>query len=173
MLFSWARVSAVCGLRVRDYESSGRKTHLFLGEKGGKEHSMPAHHKLEEYLDAYIEAAGGFDDFPEEPRQGRKKPRSPLFRTTRGRSGELTNRRLSRVDAWRMIRRRAKDTGLRIPIGNHTFRATGITNYMTNGGDLKTAQEMANHASTKTTSVYDHSGDDVTLDEIERINIGS
>ncbi|NOZ40055.1 MAG: hypothetical protein GXP24_07505 [Planctomycetes bacterium] len=38
---------------------------------------MPARHKLEEYLDAYIEAAGEFDEFPDELKVGRKKPKRP------------------------------------------------------------------------------------------------
>ena len=177
MTFSFARIGAAISMNIDDYYRNGRKWFIRLHGKSGKAHTMPAHHKLEEYLGAYIEAAGGFNDFPEEPQQARGKPSRPLFRSSRGRSGELTNRRMSRVDAWRMIRRRANKAGLRITIGNHTFRATGITNYMVNGGDLKKARDMANHASTKTTSVYDHSGDDITLneitlDEIERINIG-
>ena len=173
MTFSFARVEAAVQMNIEDYYQVGKKWIINLHEKGGKQHDMPAHHKLEEHLDAYIEAAGGFDEFPEEPKQGRRKPQRPLFRTTRGRSGILTNRRMHRVDAWRMIKRRAADAGIRLAIGNHTFRATGITSYMTNGGDLKKARDMANHASTKTTSVYDHSGDDITLDEVERITIGS
>jgi len=61
----------------------------------------------------------------------------PLFRTTRGRTGLLTNRRKHRVDAWRTVRRRAAEAGIRMTVANHTLRATGITNYMINGGDLK------------------------------------
>jgi len=172
MTFSFARVEAAVSMNIEDYYQNGKKWFIRLHEKGGKDHTMPAHHKLEECLDAYIEAAGGFDAFPEEPKEGRKKSLRPLFRTTRGRSGQLTHRRMHRVDAWRMVRRRAADAGIRMAIGNHTFRATGITNYMTNGGDLKYAKEMANHASEKTTGMYDHSDDDITLDEVERITIG-
>ena len=100
MLFTWARVSAVCGLRVRHYESSGRKTHLFLGEKGGKEHRVLLHHKAEEFLDAYIAAAGIEDD-----REGF------LFRSV-NRSRELTERGLHRSDVLSMVKRRAKKAGL-------------------------------------------------------------
>ncbi|MEM8944770.1 MAG: tyrosine-type recombinase/integrase [Planctomycetota bacterium] len=173
MTFSFARISAAVAMNIDDYYQVGKKWKINLHEKGGKQHDMPAHHKLEEYLDTYIEAAGGFEAFPEEPKQGKKKPKRPLFRTTRGRSGELTNRRMSRHDAWYMIKRRAAAAGLRLAISNHSFRATGITNYMDKGGDLKKARDMANHASTKTTAIYDHSGDDITLDEVERITIGS
>jgi integrase len=70
-----------------------------------------------------------------------------------------------------MIRRRARDAGIRTPIGCHTFRATGITNYLENGGTLGKAQFMAAHESARTTGLYDRRGDEVTLDEVERISI--
>ena len=52
---------------------------------------------------------------------------------------------MNQADAWRMIRRRAFAAGIHAPIGNHTFRATGITAYLANGGVLEHAQEMAAH----------------------------
>ena len=59
----------------------------------------------------------------------------------------------------------------RTQIGNHTFRATGITEYLRNGGKLEIAQRMANHESARTTGLYDRREDDVSLDEVERILI--
>lgn len=70
-----------------------------------------------------------------------------------------------------MIRRRAEEAGIKTKIGNHTFRATGITAYLKNGGRLEVAQQMANHESARTTGLYDRRGDDVSLDEVERIGI--
>jgi integrase/recombinase XerC len=70
-----------------------------------------------------------------------------------------------------MIRRRAASAGIETKIGNHTFRATGITAYLKNGGTLEKAAAMANHASTRTTQLYDRTGDKITLDEVERIAI--
>ena len=70
-----------------------------------------------------------------------------------------------------MIRRRAKAAGIKTKIGNHTFRATGLTAYLKNGGKLETAQHMAGHESPRTTSLYDRRSDDVSLDEVERIGI--
>ena len=70
-----------------------------------------------------------------------------------------------------MIRRRAAAAGIRNFIGNHTFRATGITAYLKNGGTLEQAAAMANHASTRTTQLYDRRRDELTLDEVERIFI--
>ena len=57
--------------------------------------------------------------------------------------------------------------GIATKIGNHTFRATGITAYLKNGGTLENAAAMANHASTRTTQLYDRRSDQVSLDEIE------
>ena len=54
-----------------------------------------------------------------------------------------------------MIRRRAAAADIQTKIGNHTFRATGITAYLKNGGTLEKATAMANHASTRTTQLYD------------------
>jgi integrase len=127
---------------------------------GGKRHEMPAHHNLEAYLDAYIEAAG--------IRDGGK---TPLFRSAIGRTGTLTTKAMNRVDAWRMIQRRAADLGTRSRIGCHTFRATGITAYLEAGGTLENAQAMAAHESPRTTKLYDRTDDAITLDEVERITI--
>ena len=74
-----------------------------------------------------------------------------------------------RIDAYRMVKRRARAAGILSPIGCHTFRATGITQYLLNGGSLEKAQLMAAHASPRTTKLYDRTQDEVTLDEVERI----
>ncbi|WP_284314538.1 tyrosine-type recombinase/integrase [Labrys miyagiensis] len=70
-----------------------------------------------------------------------------------------------------MIRRRAEAAAIGTKIGNHTFRATGITAYLKNGGTLEKAAVMANHASTRTTQLYDRRQDEVSLDEVERVLI--
>jgi integrase len=70
-----------------------------------------------------------------------------------------------------MIRRRAAGAGIKTQVGNHTFRATGITAYLKNGGSLENAAAMANHASTRTPQLYDRRRDEVNLDEVERISI--
>jgi hypothetical protein len=70
-----------------------------------------------------------------------------------------------------MIQRRATDFGNRIKIGCHTFRATGITAYLEAGGTLENAPAMAAHESPRTTKLYDRTGDEVTLDKVERITI--
>jgi integrase len=160
MTYAFARIGAVVAMRVEDYYPEGKRWWVRLHEKGGKRHEMPAHHNLEAYLDAYIEAAGLKDG-----------GKTPLFRSAAGRTGTLTESAMNRVDAWRMIRRRATDLGMRIKIGCHTFRATGITAYLENGGTLENAQTMAAHESPRTTKLYDRTNDAITLDEVERIVI--
>jgi site-specific recombinase XerD len=160
MTFAFARIGAVTGMQVEDYYPKGKRWWVRLHEKGGKRHEMPAHHNLEAYLDAYIEAAGIGGE-----------GKSPLFRSAAGRTGALTENPMHRVDAWRMIQRRAEGLGFRVKIGCHTFRATGITAYLEAGGTLENAQAMAAHESPRTTKLYDRTGDEITLDEVERIAI--
>lgn len=160
MTFAFARIGAVVAMRVEDYYPKGKRWWVRLHEKGGKRHEMPAHHNLEAYLDSYIESAG--------IRDGGK---TPLFRTAAGRTGTLTDTPMNRVDAWRMVQRRAEGLGFRVKIGCHTFRATGITAYLEAGGTLENAQAMAAHESPRTTKLYDRTGDVITLDEVERIMI--
>ncbi len=70
-----------------------------------------------------------------------------------------------------MIQRRAAAAGIATKIGNHTFRATGITAYLKNGGMLEHAQTIANHSSPRTTKLYDRRSDEISLDEVEKIAI--
>ena len=160
MVYSFARVSAVTNMNVEDYWQNGKRWWLRLHEKGGKHHEVPAHHLAEEYLDAYLQEAGI---------AGEKK--SPLFRSAAGRSGALTTNRVNRRDVWHMIRRRARSAGLPVRTCCHTFRATGITAYLENGGTIEKAQTIAAHESPRTTKLYDRTSDEITLDEIERIRI--
>ena len=147
-------------MRVRDYYPNGKRWWIRLHEKGGKFHEVPAHHNAEVYLDDYLQTAGIKND-----KDG------PLFRTSRGKTRKLTESSMHRVDVYRMIKRRAKAASISEGICCHTFRATGITVYMENGGTLENAQTIAAHESPRTTKLYDRSGDQITLDEIERIVI--
>ena len=131
MLYSFARVSAVLGMRRQDYFQQGSRGWLRLHEKGGKRHDVPAHHRAAEALDAYLEAAGLEDG------------REALFQSV-DRAGErLTGRALTRRVVLAMIKRRAAAAGLPPSTCCHTFRATGITAYLSNGGTLEHAQQIA------------------------------
>jgi site-specific recombinase XerD len=160
MVYTFARVGAALAMRVEDVYTERRRLWVRLREKGGKAHAMPCHHNLESYLTAYIDQTGIADD-----------PKGPLFRTVGRRTKRLTRTALSQPDAYRMIERRTEAAGIDTKIGNHSFRATGITAYLKNGGTLEKAASMANHASTRTTQLYDRRSDEVTLDEVERVGI--
>src|ERR1700686_1621592 len=121
---------------------------------------MPCHHRLEEYLAAYLDGEGLRND-----------PKGPLFRTIGRGTGKLTRTPLPQANAYMMIKRRAAAAGIETKIGNHSFRATGITAYLTNGGSLEKAAAMANHASTRTTQLYDRRSDEASLDDVELITI--
>jgi len=160
MVYTFARVGAALKMRIEDVYVQGRRTWVRLHEKGGKRHEMPCHHNLETYLQAYMEGAGLVGE-----------DKGYLFRTARGRTGRLSGQPMSQPDAYRMITRRARAAGIWTRIGNHSFRATGITEYLKNGGKLEIAQAMAAHESARTTGLYDRRDDLVSLDEVERIVI--
>ncbi len=160
MLYSFARVGAALAMRVEDVYTQNRRLWVRLHEKGGKHHVMPCHHALEEILHAYLKGASLEND-----------PKGPLFRTLGRGTGELTGTSLPQQNAHAMIRRRVAAVGIKTRIGNHSFRATGITAYLKNGGTLEKAAAMANHASTRTTQLYDCRCDEMSLDEVERILI--
>lgn len=160
MAFTFARVTAVVNLKVEDYYVQNKRWWLRFHEKNGKINRMPCHHKLEFYLDEYIRTAGIGED-----------RKDSLFRAAIGRTGQLSARPMGRTDVWYMIQRRSADSGLKTEIGCHTFRATGITDYLTNGGKLEIAQRMAGHSNAKTTGLYDRRDDDVSVSEVERVGI--
>jgi site-specific recombinase XerD len=161
LTYSFARVTAALKMKVEDLRPKATGWQLRLHEKGGKHHTMPCHHALAEALRAYIAVAGIAED-----RKGW------LFRTSRGHTATaLSEQPMTQPDAWRMIRRRAAAAGIHAPIGNHSFRATGITAYLANGGALEHAQEMAAHESPRTTKLYDRTKERLTQDEVERIRL--
>jgi integrase len=161
--YSFARVGAATGMWVEDAFTHHRRPWVRLVEKGGKQHEMPCHHNLEAYLHAWLDTSGL-----------RLEPKAPLFPTVaagKGRGQQRLTRRHHPREAQAMVRKRAKGAGIATVIGNHTFRGTGITAYLKNGGTLEKAREMANHADTRTTRLYDRRAEDVSLDDVERISI--
>jgi integrase/recombinase XerD len=159
MVYSFSRISAAISMRVEDYFPSGKRWKFRFIEKGGKYNEVFAHHSAETYLDAYLDGAGI-----------RAQRKSFLFRSF-NRKLILSELPMHRTDALRMVKRRAAAAGLPDNICNHSFRATGITTYLKNGGRIEIAQQIAGHQSARTTSLYDRRNDDVSLDEIERILI--
>ena len=160
MTYTFARVSAAVALKVEDYYPQKKRWWVRLHEKNGKLNEMPCHHRLELYLDEYLHGADISAD-----RKG------PVFRTAIGKTGRLTPQAMTRADVYRMIKRRARAAGIQTHIGCHTFRATGITAYLKNGGRIEVAQRMAGHSNAKTTGLYDRRSDEISLDEVEKIMI--
>lgn len=162
MVHAFARVGAAIRMRVEDVFIQGRQTWVRLHEKGGKQHEMPCHPQLQAWLHAYLDSA-----LP----AGTRSPKSPLFRSAAGRSGRLSEGAMAQADVFRMVGRRAAAVGIRTNVGCHSFRATGITEYLRHGGQLEIAQQMANHESPRTTGLYDRRQGQVTLDEVQRVVI--
>jgi site-specific recombinase XerD len=157
MGYTFARVGAVITMKVEDYYVQKRRGWVRLHEKGGKVNELPCHHNLEQFLDEWLSASGLSSE-----------PTSPLFPTLR--HGKLTGREpLAQANVYRMIQRRAVGAGIATKISCHSFRATGITTYLQNGGKLEVAQQMAGHESARTTGLYDRRDDTVALDEVERV----
>src|SRR3954471_11978533 len=118
LLFTTARIGAALRCKVGDYYQEGYGRMLRLYEKGGKEHRVPVHHQLVEYLETYLDATGL-----------RQERSGPLFRSARGKTGALTERALDPVNAWAMVKRRARQAGVSTALCNHSFRAMGLTAY--------------------------------------------
>jgi site-specific recombinase XerD len=155
MSYTFARVSAVVGVARGDYRMEGKRARLRLLEKGNKEKLVWLHREAEEFVGAYI-AAAGIDD-----------AEAPLFQSldkAQGLTGEAVNRR----NMLEMVKARCAAAGLSEEFCNHTFRGTGITVFLHNGGALEAAQDMANHSDPRTTKLYDRRKDLATLSEIER-----
>jgi site-specific recombinase XerD len=114
-------------------------------------------HDLEQRLLAYINAAGITD--------------GPLFRTTEGKTGILTEKPLTGIDICRMMKRRLKAAGLPTLYSPHSFRVTTITDLLEQEVSLEDVQQLAGHADPRTTRLYDRRGRKVTRNLVERISI--
>jgi integrase len=139
-----------------DY-TQNRRLWVRLCEKGGKRHAMPCHHNLEEYLTAYFDGAGLHGDL-----------KGPLFLSTPAGSPGRCCRKQTPMRRSAGARQQPESQR---SSGNHSFRATGITAYLKNGGTPEKAAALAKHASTRTTQLYDRRRDGVSLDEVEGIVI--
>jgi integrase len=147
-------------MRVEDLFMQQGRYWVRLHEKGGKEHEMPCHPELVRYFREYLDGTGLGAE-----------PKAPLFPTIARGTGTLSRTPLPQSNAHAMIRKRARAAGIETKLGNHSFRATGITAYLKNGGTLERAAVLANHASTRTTQLYDRRHNEPLLDEIERVVI--
>lgn len=155
MGYTFARVGAAVQMKVEDYYIQKRRGWVRLHEKGGKVNELPCHHNLEQFLDEWLQAV-------------KLEPTAPLFPTI-PHGTVITRSPIPQQNVRDMIRRRATAAGIATKISCHSFRATGITTYLQNGGKLEVAQQMAGHESARTTGLYDRRNDSVALDEVERV----
>lgn len=161
LIYTAARAGAVARLRRKDLRHDGTQYTLRFGEKGGKSREIPVRHDLEGYLLDYLRRAG-LDDAPGD---------TPLFRGLAGRQDRLTERAMTGLDVWRMLKRRLKDAGLPAGLSPHSFRVATITDLLENGASLEEAQHLAGHADPRTTRLYDRRQKRVTRNLVERITI--
>jgi integrase/recombinase XerD len=150
LAYTFARIGAVVNLKVEDYYPSG-KWFLLRNE-------MPAHRQIEETIDEYLSKVSIGDN-------------QPLLQSVNKTGNALSGRALNRHNAWAAIRKRARNAGFLTRVGCHTWRATGVTVYLENGGRLEHAQQMAAHESPRTTKLYDRTKDEITIGEVERIQL--
>lgn len=159
LIYTAARVGAICQLRVRDFAPDGALRCLRFQEKGGKQRKIPCRHDLEAYFHAYIEAAGIGD-----------QPDSPLFRSM-DRRRHITSRGLHRVEVHQMVKRRLRHAELPGNLSSHSFRATTATDLLSQGVPLEDVQYLLGHADPRTTRLYDRRKKEVTRNIVERISV--
>jgi len=97
---------------------------------------------------------------------------TPLFRSAVRKTKLLTTRALTTNDIYRMVKRRLQDTGLPSRyLSCHSFRATAITDLLTQGVPLEDVQYLAGHSDPRTTRLYDRRQKQVTRNIVERISV--
>ena len=166
MAYTFGRIDAVLKVKVEDVIHQQRRLWLRLHEKRGKTHEVPCHRQLELYLVAYLDRLGighlgklpVFQTFNREVEENGTVTLRP------------TGKAMTQGMAWAMLQRRAKRASIKTHICNHTFRATGITAFLRAGGLLERAAIIANHASTRTTQLYDRRSREIAWAEIEQIS---
>ena len=135
-----------CGLRVS--EAVGLKvSSLYFDEgfvriigKGNKERLVPMGEMAHDALKIYLEARGTVVNLAD----------SEMVFVNRYGDG------LSRVSAFKAVKKIALLAGLRKKISPHTFRHSFATHLIENGADLRVVQEMLGHESVVTTEIYTH-----------------
>jgi integrase/recombinase XerD len=162
LIYTAARVGAVAKLRLSDYYADGHQWWFRFDEKGGKARTIPARHDVEMYIETYVRAAGIEQEAED----------TPLFRSAVRKTKVLTLRALTANDIYRMVKRRLQDAGLPARhLSCHSFRATAITDLLTQGVPLEDVQYLAGHSDPRTTRLYDRRQKQVTRNIVERISV--
>ena len=161
LIYTGARVGALCRLRIRDLRDHGNHRTLQFAEKGGKTREIPVRHDLDEWIAAYVQGAG---------LAGAPKG-SPLFRAGERRRSPLTRRALSPHAVERMLKRRLRGAGLPTIFSPHSFRVLVVTDLLSQNVPLEDVQYLAGHAHPRTTQIYDRRRRRVSRNLVERISV--
>ena len=161
LVYTTSRRGAVAKLRLGDYYYAGAQWMLHFAEKGGKSREIPVRHDLQEYIDAYIDAAG-LRNAPKD---------TPLFRRAMKKQRRLSGAAMNGDDIYRMMKRRLKDFDLPQLYSPHSFRVTTITDLLDQGVPLGDVQNLAGHADARTTRGYDRTKKKVSRNLVERISV--
>ena len=160
MTYTFARIGAALKLKHEDLYWQEGRLWVRLSEKGGRTHALPCHHKLEQWMQEYLVC------------RAYNQSKTPfVFVTIDRKTKALSDCPLSQSNAYVMVRKRAKEAGIKTQICNHTFRATGITTFLENNGTLERAARIANHASTRTTQLYDRRSRKILQKDVEKIDL--
>lgn len=157
LVYTAARVGAVARLNAKDLRHDGTQYSLRFAEKGGKSREIPVRHDLEQLLLDYVRSAEITD--------------GPIFRTTLGKTKELTANGMTAIDICRMMKRRLKEAGLPTHFSPHSFRVATVTDLLEQNQPLEDVQHLAGHADPRTTRLYDRRRRKVTRNIVERISI--
>jgi len=161
LVWTARRASAVANLKLGDYYTDGNRWFLRFDDKGGEVFDIPVRHDLQEFLNAYIDAAGLAGE-PED---------APLFRTAYKRTKQLTPKSMNGKDLYYMAKRRFADAGLPSKFTTHTFRSTVATDLLKQGVALDVVQNFLGHKDPRTTQLYDQRQHEVSQNVVERISV--
>jgi len=158
MVDSFARIGAALSMKIEDIQRTAAALGALVRERRqASRNALPPQPR--NVPDGNLEKTGMADDFQD-----------PLFRTVCCRTKQLTCTPLSQPDAYRMIERRTGASGIETKIGNH-IPGDWHHGVFEERRNAREAANIANHASTRTTQLYDRRSDEVTLDEVERVGI--
>lgn len=159
LIFTAVRASAMAALRLGDFAADGTQHVLRFGEKGGKSRTIPVRHDLEQWIRDYLATIAG-----------ENRPDTPLFRTIAP-NGELSDRAMTRLDVWRVMKRRLRTAGLPSDASPHSCRVTTLTDLLEQGVPGEDVQYLAGHADARTTRLYDRRQRRISRNIVERISV--
>jgi site-specific recombinase XerD len=161
LVYTTSRRGAVAKLRLGDCYFAGVQWMLHFSEKGGKSREIPVRADLQEYLDAYIDAAG-LRDLPKD---------TPLFQRAMKKQRRLSGMAMNGDDIYRMMKRRLADFGMPLLYSPHSFRVTTITDLLEQNVPREDVQHLAGHADPRTTGLYDRRKHKIKRNIVERISV--